>query len=594
MPSRPLGQLLVERGVLTEAQLEHALAEQRETGRSLGDIIVQRDFATSVVLENALEGSDLGGRTGNVIEFATSRSSPTSDADGRDGDVEWRRKLFDLGEDAGEASPPTLPERESRPRGMRARLTRSLEAYLSRTAADLDERGEALLARSRALEDESGRLDEIEVVLERRAQRLRELELAGKETATQIDELVALLAERDATLKEISRDRDGARRELESAEQRLAESAAAAVERDRLLVSSDAKAAGLEEEIEALRAAQRESEATFAGISRDRDDARRELEGAQRRLAESAAAAVERDRLLVSSDAKAAGLEEEIEALRAAHRESEATFAEISRDRDDARRELESAQRRLAALEGEVEALRAADGAAQTTIAEREESMSELSRELERVQDELSESERRLEELDRRSVEFESVDEQRRAELARRDTTIDELRAKLERQLGREQEYEDRLEQKDSLLVERDDRLSRLLERLDQHEEELQRLEEHRRDQEDVLARAVAESAARQRGLSGPSDGLAARDEVFEAGHINEVAERGPAASMVHLLFVPVAGSYVLVERPGSAPRPGEEIIDGAHDGRRYFVARVGRSPLPLDERVCAYLQAVE
>jgi hypothetical protein len=57
-----------------------------------------------------------------------------------------------------------------------------------------------------------------------------------------------------------------------------------------------------------------------------------------------------------------------------------------------------------------------------------------------------------------------------------------------------------------------------------------------------------------------------------------------------HLVFVPGHGGYELAERDGDAPRPGEEVeLDG---NGRYVVVKVTSSPLPQDERACAYLQA--
>jgi uncharacterized coiled-coil protein SlyX len=51
---RPLGQLLVERGLLTGAELEHALAKQQQTGKRLGATIVECGFVSGPELESAL------------------------------------------------------------------------------------------------------------------------------------------------------------------------------------------------------------------------------------------------------------------------------------------------------------------------------------------------------------------------------------------------------------------------------------------------------------------------------------------------------------------------------------------------------------
>jgi hypothetical protein len=55
-----------------------------------------------------------------------------------------------------------------------------------------------------------------------------------------------------------------------------------------------------------------------------------------------------------------------------------------------------------------------------------------------------------------------------------------------------------------------------------------------------------------------------------------------------HLLFVTKPTGYELVEREGDAPTAGEavEVEDVS-----YTVTKVGPSPLPQDDRSCAYLQ---
>jgi uncharacterized coiled-coil protein SlyX len=54
IPWRPLGELLVEHGVLTHAELETALAEQQRTGRKLGEIILEHGFASGPAVTRAL------------------------------------------------------------------------------------------------------------------------------------------------------------------------------------------------------------------------------------------------------------------------------------------------------------------------------------------------------------------------------------------------------------------------------------------------------------------------------------------------------------------------------------------------------------
>jgi hypothetical protein len=58
-----------------------------------------------------------------------------------------------------------------------------------------------------------------------------------------------------------------------------------------------------------------------------------------------------------------------------------------------------------------------------------------------------------------------------------------------------------------------------------------------------------------------------------------------------YLLFVTRPTGYELAEREGDPPGPGAEIeLDG--EGR-FVVSKVAPSPLPDDDRLCAYLQTI-
>jgi hypothetical protein len=64
----------------------------------------------------------------------------------------------------------------------------------------------------------------------------------------------------------------------------------------------------------------------------------------------------------------------------------------------------------------------------------------------------------------------------------------------------------------------------------------------------------------------------------------------GARPGLHHILFVPSEAGYVLVEREGMVPAPGE-MIALPDDETSYTVVKVVDSPLPGDARVCAYLQ---
>jgi len=57
-----------------------------------------------------------------------------------------------------------------------------------------------------------------------------------------------------------------------------------------------------------------------------------------------------------------------------------------------------------------------------------------------------------------------------------------------------------------------------------------------------------------------------------------------------HLVFISKPSGYELAERPGDAPAPGTVVEEGE---KRFTVAKLGPSPLPGDDRTCAYLQEV-
>jgi hypothetical protein len=62
-----------------------------------------------------------------------------------------------------------------------------------------------------------------------------------------------------------------------------------------------------------------------------------------------------------------------------------------------------------------------------------------------------------------------------------------------------------------------------------------------------------------------------------------------PNAPTSHLLFVPTPARYLLVERDGAPPQPGEELELPDVRGR-LLVQKVGPAPVPDDSRPCAFL----
>jgi hypothetical protein len=62
------------------------------------------------------------------------------------------------------------------------------------------------------------------------------------------------------------------------------------------------------------------------------------------------------------------------------------------------------------------------------------------------------------------------------------------------------------------------------------------------------------------------------------------------ADGAAHLVFISKPSGYELAERQGDAPAAGSEVDEGE---ARFLVSKVAPSPLPGDDRLCAYLVQV-
>jgi hypothetical protein len=97
----------------------------------------------------------------------------------------------------------------------------------------------------------------------------------------------------------------------------------------------------------------------------------------------------------------------------------------------------------------------------------------------------------------------------------------------------------------------------------------------------------------RRRGRSEP---VPLTPEGYELLRLAPDPDEEPTVAALdssHLIFVAKEGKYELLERPGPPPSVGECVSGGENGGKLFFVAKLAGSPLPLDPRACAYLQAL-
>jgi uncharacterized protein YhaN len=137
-PRRQLGRILVEKGVLSEFQLHHALAFQRLDGRPLGEILLELGLISPADLERALAERSVVGPPIQIAnrevrelekgerELARREQEVTSFLHRQREEVEQRERLL-------EAAEAALAERERR---VEAR-ERELAAYVTDVQAEL-------------------------------------------------------------------------------------------------------------------------------------------------------------------------------------------------------------------------------------------------------------------------------------------------------------------------------------------------------------------------------------------------------------------------------------------------------------------------
>jgi hypothetical protein len=135
----------------------------------------------------------------------------------------------------------------------------------------------------------------------------------------------------------------------------------------------------------------------------------------------------------------------------------------------------------------------------------------------------------------------------------------------------------------------RRDRLERRLFRDSEREAELEQAHAAIRRLEEAAAAKAAQIARLERAVEHV-DGPDAPEPEFEPEPEPErepEPEPAESPSATYLVFVGTPNGYVLQKAWGDVPAVGGRV---AVEGVEHVVAKLGRSPLPADDRRCAYL----
>jgi DNA repair exonuclease SbcCD ATPase subunit len=203
---RPLGQMLVDRGLLTPEELEEVLQDQQQSGRPLGQIIVDRKLISGPTLAVTL-AEQCG------VELAT-----------------------DTGFGTGLWTAIQRRHKEENRRRTHLRPVSDEESERLILSAETEERGPAVV--------NDPPTTELEAALQERDASVAALQAEGRARAQALEQLLEQLADRDERLREMaghSRELDATSAQLAEANARVAELEEAVQERQRRIEALEAE-----------------------------------------------------------------------------------------------------------------------------------------------------------------------------------------------------------------------------------------------------------------------------------------------------------------------------------------------------------------
>ena len=545
---RQLGQIMVDEGFLTEAQLLDALAEQNRTGTPLGKVLVDLGFVSPGAVANALAEQhggllrteygtsaglrEMAGRAPIRAQVTPSPLLPTPPAPTPQPAATEHAPLgagLRLAQPADAASaPPEAPAPEPVP----------VEPAAVQPQPELEPAAVETVPEPPAPEPEPEPEPALPPAAEN-SERVAELE----------SKLHAVLTERNALAQSFN--------ELQA----------------RLSEAAQAHEAGVSAEVE-QRVGALESQLQATVVQRD------ELERAQQQAAERVAEL--EGRLAETADSRQA-LEAELHELRSRPQpDVSAELQELAQRRDEA-------EVRAQALEADFIQLREQADAAGTRADALQAELNELrSQPRQDVGGELQELAQRRDEAEARAQALE-------AELASlREHSAGQDNALVSQVAGLNDTVRALTEERDSAVA----RATELEPQLESLRKGLSEAVTPTGDSAADVAELRRQLAARERRLTESVGEIAKLSREHRA--VLQLVERQfqleetttsvpePKHESAHVLFVPAAGGYTLVEREGVAPEAGDVV---ELDGGRYVVRRHGPSPLPGPRRRCAYLE---
>jgi chromosome segregation ATPase len=552
---RQLGQIMVDEGFLTEAQLLDALAEQNRTGTPLGKVLVDLGFVSPGAVANALAEQHGGllrteyGTSAGLREMASRAPIRTEaqpalpvpasppPAPAAPAETPPAPPLgAGLRLAGAEPEPAAVPQPLAEPPAVAAPVPTPVPAAPEPVAAAPEP--QPAPPAPEPVQPAAAQPDPAQ------AERIQELESKLHAVLTERNSLAQSLNELQARLND-------------AAQAHEAGVAAEVQERIGALEAQLQAAAVQREELERAQQHAAERVGELERQLNETSDGRQSLEAELEELRTAAAA---RDEAL----GRIAGLEAELAELHSRPAEDHSgDLHELEQSRD-------AAEERARALEHDLDQLRDQAGSLQSEL-------DTLREQASNHDDTVAEKVSGLEaSLEARTAERDSA-LARAAELERSSGPDEGLAAQIS-------SLEDRVQ---GLTAERDDALARLRDSSTPFagsNAEVAELRKQLAARERRLAESVGEIAKMNREHRALLQ-LVERQFQFEETTTSVPEPRNEAA---HVLFVPAASGYTLVEREGIAPEAGD-VVDV--DGERFVVRRHGPSPLPGPRRRCAYLE---